>query len=56
MTTHFVHIPKIEDEIEDAWQGYCQATADTSPGPRAIFEAGFRCARTFEPISQPPAP
>jgi hypothetical protein len=39
-----VKIPKIEDEIEEAWRNYQRTASGTA---RALFEAGFRAGRTF---------
>ncbi len=41
-----VHVPRLEDEIEDAFQKWITGPRDEDP-LRAAFEAGFRAARTF---------
>ena len=58
MATIRVHVPRIEDEIEQCWQAWRDSPEgwsngiDMDCGPhgserREVFEAGFRAARTF---------
>lgn len=50
MTQWFVDIPSIEDEIDRAYQEWerqpSEFVNDEPEASRAIFEAGFRAART----------